>query len=55
MSSTSAKCPTLKQHSIKTGKAKTGKADLLHASIEYLLAHAKLERTVSRAPGLGRP
>lgn len=29
------------------------KADLLQASLGYLLAHAELERTVGRAPGLG--
>ena len=31
------------------------KADLLRASLGYLLAHAELERTVGRAPGLGAP
>jgi outer membrane protein TolC len=31
------------------------KADLLQASLGYLLAHAELERTVGRAPGLGAP
>ena len=31
------------------------KADLLQASLGYLLAHAELERTVGRAPGLGTP
>ena len=31
------------------------KAELLQASLGYLLARAELERTVGRAPGLGRP
>lgn len=31
------------------------KADLLQASLGYLLAHAELERTVGHAPGLGTP
>jgi outer membrane protein TolC len=31
------------------------KADLLQASLGYLLAHAELERTVGRVPGLGTP
>lgn len=31
------------------------KADLLQASLGYLLAHAELERSVGRAPGLGAP
>jgi outer membrane protein TolC len=31
------------------------KADLLQASLGYLLAWAELERTVGRAPGLGTP
>lgn len=31
------------------------KADLLQASLGYLLAHAELERTVGRAPGLPTP
>jgi outer membrane protein TolC len=31
------------------------KADLLQASLGYLLAHAELERSVGRAPGLGPP
>jgi outer membrane protein len=31
------------------------KADLLQASLAYLLAHAELERTVGRAPGLVAP
>ena len=31
------------------------KADLLQARLGYLLAHAELERTVGRAPGLGTP
>ena len=31
------------------------KADLLQASLGYLLAHAELERTVGYAPGLGTP
>ena len=30
-------------------------ADLLEASLGYLLAHAELERTVARAPGHGTP
>ena len=55
MSNTSVKCSTLTQGSIKTEKAKTSKADLLHACLEYLLAHAELERTVGRAPELGTP
>lgn len=53
MINTSVKCSTLMQNSIKAEKAKTSKADPLHASLEYLLAHAELERTVGRAPGLG--
>ena len=55
MSSTSAKCPTLNQGSIKAEKPKTSKADLLCASFEYLQAPADLERTVSRVSGLGTP
>src|SRR5262249_55629596 len=31
------------------------KADLLQASLGYLLAHAELERTVGHVPGLGTP
>jgi outer membrane protein TolC len=31
------------------------KAELLQASLGYLLARAELERTVGRAPGLGKP
>jgi outer membrane protein TolC len=31
------------------------KAELLQASLGYLLAWAELERTVGRAPGLGTP
>ena len=31
------------------------KADLLQASLEYLLAHAQLERTVGRTPGMRTP
>jgi hypothetical protein len=31
------------------------KADLLQASLGYLLARAELERTVGRTPGLGTP
>jgi outer membrane protein TolC len=31
------------------------KADLLQASLGYMLAHAELERSVGRAPGLGAP
>jgi len=31
------------------------KADLLRASLGYLLAYAELERTVGRAPGLEAP
>ena len=31
------------------------KADLLQASLGYLLAHAELERTVGHAPGMGTP
>lgn len=55
MSNTSVKCPTLMQDSIKAEETKTSKTDLLHASLEYLLAHAELERTVGRAPGSGTP
>src|SRR5262249_30642426 len=31
------------------------KADLLQATLGYVLAHAELERTVGRTPGLGTP